>query len=128
MVGFAMVALLFFVYRATERGISSERKLAGKVVRAVVWSLALWVTARVGPSGSAALDAAANAGIGTAAVTSLFALARIEGTGGMLKPPRAAESLDAAMLAGFMWAVATALPLTYALLPSYRVRLDPLVI
>lgn len=128
MVALALVTLLFFVYRATERGISSERKLAGKVVRAVVWSLALWVTARVGPSGSAALDAAANAGVGTAAVTSLFALARIEGTGGMLKPPRAAESLDAAMLAGFMWAVATALPLTYALLPSYRVRLDPLVI
>jgi hypothetical protein len=128
MVALALVALLFFVYRATERGISSERKLAGKVIRAVSWSLAIWVTARVGPSGSAALDAAANAGIGTAAVTSLFALSRIEGAGGVLKAPRAAGSLDAALLAGFMWAVATALPLTYALLPSYRVRLDPLVI
>jgi transcriptional regulator with AAA-type ATPase domain len=128
MVALAMIAILFVVYRRTERGISSERKLAGKVVRAVVWALALWLTARVGPSGSAALDAAANAGVGTAAVTSLFALARIEGTQGMLRPPRAAESLDAAMLAGFLWAIATALPLTYALLPSYRVRLDPLAI
>jgi hypothetical protein len=75
MVALAMIAILFVVYRRTERGISSERKLAGKVVRAVVWALALWLTARVGPSGSAALDAAANAGVGTAAVTSLFSRA-----------------------------------------------------
>ena len=81
--------------------------------------------ARVGPDGSAALDAAANLGVGVVAVTSLVALARLEGPGGLLAPPRAARSLDAALLAGFLWAVATALPLTYALLPSYRVRLDP---
>jgi hypothetical protein len=45
-----------------------------------------------------------------------------------LQAPRAARSLDAAVLAGFLWAIATALPLTYALLPSYRVRVDPIAI
>jgi len=98
------------------------------VVRATVWGLSLFVAARVGPQGSAALDAAANLGIGATAVASFFALTRLEGPGGMLAAPRSARSLDAAMLSGFLWAVATALPLTYALLPGYRVLFDPLAI
>ncbi|HWP10108.1 MAG TPA: hypothetical protein VNN72_30405, partial [Polyangiaceae bacterium] len=118
------VLLTVVTWRKTEP--RAER--GASVVRATVWGLSLWVTARVGPLGNAALDAAANAGIGTTAVASLVALARIEGPGGMLVAPRATRSLDAATLAGFLWAMATALPLTYALLPGYRVVLDPLAI
>ena len=122
--GAFFVVLVAVTWRKTEP--RAER--GARMVRATVWGLALWATARLGPAGNAALDAAANAGIGTAAVAGLMALARIEGEGGMLVPPRATVSLDAALLAGFMWAVATALPLTYALLPGYRVLLDPLAI
>ncbi|HEX5099343.1 MAG TPA: hypothetical protein VFV94_07570, partial [Polyangiaceae bacterium] len=118
------VLLAVVTWRKTEP--RAEREAS--VVRATVWGLSLWVTARVGPLGNAALDAAANAGIGTTAVASLVALARIEGPGGMLVAPRATRSFDAATLAGFLWAMATALPLTYALLPGYRVVLDPLAI
>jgi len=123
-VGALLVLSLAVTWRKTEP--RAER--GARVIRATVWGISLWVTARIGPHGNAALDAAANAGIGTTAVASLVALARIDGQGGMLVPPRATRSLDAAMLAGFLWAVATALPLTYALLPGYRVVLDPLAI
>jgi hypothetical protein len=123
-----MIAGLAWVWRRTASGVSAGRKLAGRIARATAWGLSLFMTARVGPDGSAALDAAANLGVGVVAVTSLVALARLEGPGGLLAPPRAARSLDTALLAGFLWAIATALPLTYALLPSYRVRLDPIAI
>ncbi|HTQ05194.1 MAG TPA: hypothetical protein VMI54_15125 [Polyangiaceae bacterium] len=119
-----LVGLMAVVWRKTAPG----RQRGARVVRATAFGLALWATARVGPEGNAALDAAANAGVGTTAVAGLVALARIEGLGGMLVPPRAAASLDAALLAGFMWALATAFALTYALLPGYRVLLDPLAI
>jgi hypothetical protein len=125
----ALVILgLVWVWRKTGSGISPGRKLAGRIARATAWGLSLFLTARVGPDGSAALDAAANLGVGTVAVTSLVALSRLEGPGGLLQTPRAARSLDAAVLAGFLWSIATALPLTYALLPSYRVRVDPIAI
>lgn len=119
-----LVGLLAVVWRKTAPG----RQRGARVIRSTAFGLALWATARVGPEGNAALDAAANAGVGTTAVAGLVALARIEGLGGMLAPPRAAASLDAALLAGFMWALATAFALTYALLPGYRVVLDPLAI
>ncbi len=123
-----LIGGLGFVWRKTASGVSAGRKLAGRITRATAWGLALFLTARVGPDGSAALDAAANLGVGAVAVTSLVALARLEGPGGLLQAPRAARSLDAALLAGFLWAIATALPLTYALLPSSRVRVDPIAI
>jgi hypothetical protein len=123
-----LVIGLGWVWRKTASGVTAGRKLAGRITRATAWGLALFLTARVGPDGSAALDAAANLGVGTVAVTSLGALARLEGPAGLLSPPRAARSLDAALIAGFLWAIATALPLTYALLPSYRVRVDPIAI
>ncbi len=122
--GALLFPLLWVVWRKTE----SKQARGAPVVRATAWGLALWVAARVGPGGNAALDAAANAGVGTTAVAGLVALARVEGVAGMVAPPRAARSLDAALLAGFLWGVATALALTYALLPGYRVLLDPLAI
>jgi hypothetical protein len=122
--GVLLIGVLWVVWRRTE----PKRDRGAPVVRATAWGLALWAAARGGPEGTAALDAAANAGVGTTAVAGLVALARIEGVGGMVVAPRAARSLDAAMLAGFLWALATALALTYALLPGYRVLLDPLAI
>jgi DNA-binding NtrC family response regulator len=122
--GALLVVALWVIWRRTE----SKLERGAPIVRATAWGLALWTTARVGPEGSAALDAAANAGVGATAVAGLVALARVEGIGGMVAPPRAARSLDAALLTGFLWALATALALTYALLPGYRVALDPLAI
>jgi hypothetical protein len=97
-------------------------------LRAVAWGSLLWVAARTGPAGRPALDAAANLGAGTAAVAALVAIARIARRPGLLTPPKATLSLDAATFAGFLWAIATALPLGFALLPAERVRLDPLMI
>ncbi len=101
---------------------------ASGVTQAACFGVALFTISRLGPTGNAALEAAANVGVGTTAVASLFALARLDGPGGLLAAPRAARSLDAALLVGFLWSVATALPLTYALLPGYRVLFDPLAI
>jgi len=89
---------LVWVWKKTGSGISPARKLAGRIARTTAWGLSLFLTARAGPDGSAALDAAANLGVGTVTVTSLVALARLEGPGGLLQAPRAARSLDAAVL------------------------------
>jgi hypothetical protein len=97
-------------------------------VRACAWGAALFAAARSGGSGHPALDAAASFGAGVSAVSALVALARIAPLGGLLKPPAAARSLDAAAFAGLAWGIAVALPATRAILPPHAVRLDPLAI
>lgn len=122
--------LLAEVYRRTRNvegaGILSSE--ARSAVRATYWGAALLVAARTGAPAQPVLDAAANFGTGSAAVGSLIALARLPGAGGVLLPPRAAESLDAALFAGFLWGAATAIPTAYALLPAQSMPLDPLVV
>ncbi|HTA91117.1 MAG TPA: hypothetical protein VK745_16115 [Polyangiaceae bacterium] len=113
---------------AVPAGKDSVSESSRSALRAVVWGSLLWAAARTGPAGRPALDAAANLGAGTAAVAALVAIARIAPRGGLLTPPKAALSLDAATFAGFLWAVATAIPLGFALFPAERVRLDPLMI
>jgi transcriptional regulator with AAA-type ATPase domain len=126
----ALPLLLAEVWRRTEIPDGTDRvgRAARSAVRACVWGVALWLAARTGPAGRPALDAAANLGIGTASVAALVALARIEPIGGMLAPPPASRSLDAAAFTALLWAIATAVPATYSLLPAQRVRLDPLLI
>jgi len=123
-------ALLAEAWRRTAipAGKDEVSQSARSALRAVAWGSLLWAAARTGAAGRPALDAAANLGAGTAAVASLVALARIAPRGGLLTPPKASLSLDAATFAGFLWAIATALPLGFALLPAERVRLDPLSI
>lgn len=135
---------LFQFWRITPPGDKRPAPMSAGL-RALAWGIALFIAARLGPPGRAALDAAANFGIGVAAVACLVLMARVEGPGGLLSPPKVAKSreskrswllsppkgaasLDAAILCGFMWAVATALPAAYALLPAERVLLDPLAI
>jgi transcriptional regulator with AAA-type ATPase domain len=74
------------------------------------------------------LDAAANLGVGTAAVGALVALSRLPARGGMLVPPAATRSWDAAAFTAVLWGVAAAVPATRAVLQSDRLRLDPLTI
>ena len=126
----ALPALLGEAFRRTAvpAGKDEVSQASRSALRAVAWGSLLWVAARTGPAGRPALDAAANLGAGTAAVAMLVAIARIAPRAGLLKPPKAALSLDAATFTGFLWAVATALPLGFALLPAERVRLDPLMI
>jgi hypothetical protein len=123
-------ALLAEAWRRTAvpAGKDEVSQTSRSALRAVAWGSLLWLAARTGPAGRPALDAAANLGTGTAAVAVLVAIARIAPRAGLLKPPKAALSLDAATFAGFLWAIATALPLGFALLPAERVRLDPLMI
>jgi len=123
-------ALLAEAWRRTAipAGKDDVSKASRSALRAVAWGSLLWAAARTGPAGRPALDAAANLGAGTAAVAALVALARIAPRGGLLAPPKASLSLDAATFAGFLWALATAIPLGFALFPAERVRLDPLTI
>lgn len=123
-------ALLAEAWRRTAvpEGKDDVSQHSRSALRAAAWGSLLWAAARTGPAGRPALDAAANLGVGTAAVASLVALARILPRPGLLKPNKAALSLDAATFTGFLWAIATALPLGFALLPAERVRLDPLMI
>ena len=123
-------ALLSEAWRRTAvaAGKDDVSQSSRSALRAVAWGSLLWVAARTGPAGRPALDAAANVGAGSAAVAALVAIARIARRPGLLAPPKAALSLDAATFAGFLWAIASALPLGFALLPAERVRLDPLMI
>ncbi|MFO0565376.1 MAG: hypothetical protein U0263_06925 [Polyangiaceae bacterium] len=126
-----LVLGLALVWRRTEAPRAGEdhtELVARRVVRAVAWGAALWVAARTGSSGRAGLDAVANVGVGTASVAALVALARIASLGGLLTPPPATRSLDAAAFAGFLWAIAVAAPATRAVLPEQMVILDPLAI
>ncbi|HEY4106832.1 MAG TPA: hypothetical protein VGM44_23185 [Polyangiaceae bacterium] len=130
---FALIALPALLAEAWRRtavpaGKDEVSQASRTALRAVAWGSLLWAAARTGPAGRPALDAAANLGAGTAAVAALIALARISGRGGLLAPPKATRSFDAATFAGFLWAIATALPLGFALFPAERVRLDPLTI
>lgn len=126
----ALPALLAETWRRTgiPEGKDDVSRASRSALRATAWGGLMWIAARTGPAGHAALDAAANLGAGTAAVASLVAIARIAPRAGLLAPPKAALSLDAATFAGFLWAIATALPLGFALLPADRVQLDPLMI
>lgn len=123
-------ALLAEAWRRTAmpEGKDDVSQTSRRALRAAAWGSLMWVAARTGPAGQPALDAAANLGAGTAAVAALVAIARIAPRPGLLQPSSAALSLDAATFAGFLWALATALPLGFALLPAERVRLDPLMI
>lgn len=126
-----LVATLAVVWRRTETPRSGEdhtELAARRVVRAVAWGAALWIAARTGSAGRAGLDAVANVGVGTATVAALVGLSRIASLGGLMTAPRATRSLDAALFAAFLWAIAVAAPATRAILPEQMVRLDPLAI
>lgn len=99
-----------------------------QALRVVTWSIALWLAARLGLPGKAGFDSVANAACGIASVAALVGLARVPDRGGLLAAVRAARSFDAAAFAALLWAVATALPAGYALLPTPSVRFDPLVV
>jgi hypothetical protein len=127
----ALPLLLSEAWRRTLKKPSGEDHVepaARSALRACLWGAALWVAARVGPSGRPGFDAAANLAAGTTAVAALIALARVGSAPGLLIVPRAARSLDAAAFAALLWAVAAGLPATQALWPSRLVRLDPLAV
>jgi len=126
-----LTLLLALVWRRTESPRAGEdhtELVARRVVRAVAWGAALWVAARTGSAGRAGLDAVANIGVGTATVAALVGMARIASLGGLLTPPSATRSLDAAVAAAFLGSIAVAAPLARAVLPEQMVRLDPLAI
>jgi hypothetical protein len=119
------------VFRRTSvppKGQDRIEPVARSAVRAGFWGAAVWLTARAGPAGRPAFDAAANLGAGVTAVAGLVALARIAPPGGLLAGPAATRSLDAATFTGLLWGIAVAVPGTRALLTPHRVRLDPLAI
>jgi len=112
--------------RAAAAGIVAREGLLS--VRAVATGAALLVAARSGGATRPALDAAANLGAALAATGALVALARIPGPPGILAPPRAARALDAALFAGFVWGIATAVPGAYVVVPAPSLRFDPSII
>jgi len=141
----ALVLLPLFLvlsWRRTEApalGQDEVEPSARSALRAVLWGGTMWAMARTGPAGRPELDAAANLGVGVAAVAALVALARISASGrlhapdepiapikGLLGPPPSTRSLDAAGLVTLLWGIAIALPLSRALFPSGSSRIDPL--
>jgi hypothetical protein len=128
---FVLPVWLAEVWRRTANAKHGERHLdsvALSALRACHFGAALWVAARLGAPGRAAYDAVANLGTAIAAVAAQVALARMPSEGGLLAPPPATRSLDAAAFAGFLWGIAIALPGTRALFPASNVLLDPLAI
>ncbi len=134
-VAYAALALLplvlAVVWRRTARPPRGEDRTdptARAAIRVCFWGLTLWLAARTAPAGRPAFDAVANFGTGAAAVSALVALARIASWGGLLSPPRATRSMDAAAFAGLAWGIATAIPATVAVVPARSVRIDPLTV
>jgi hypothetical protein len=120
---------LVVVWRRTGTARTGEdRPDLRKAARACAWGAAIWAAARTGGTGHAALDAVSSLGAGVAAVAALVSLARTASPGGLLTPPAAARSLDAAAFAALVWGIAVAVPATRAILPPQSVRLDPLAI
>jgi len=124
----AALALLWRRVRAPERGLDSVSPVARQALRVIGAGVGLWLAARIGEPGQAGLDAAANLGTGAATLAALVALARLPGPGGLLKPPRAASSLDAAAFAGLITGIAVAVPAAIGFFPRGVLRLDPLAI
>ena len=124
-------AALWEVWRRSQipqRGEDHIDPAARGALRAAAWGACLWIAGRSGPVGHPGFDAIANLGSGVACVAALVALARIAPVGGMLRPPPATRSLDAAAFAALLWGIAVAIPATRALLAPESVRLDPLTI
>ncbi|MBN2194844.1 MAG: hypothetical protein JW751_18655 [Polyangiaceae bacterium] len=119
------------VWRRTRRPADGEDRIepaARAALRTTAWGAAMWFAARTGLPGVPSLDAAANVGVGTAAVGALVALARIGSFGGVLSPHPLARSFDAAAFVGILWGIAVAVPVTRAVVPARMIRLDPLAI
>lgn len=129
---FGLPLLLAEVWRRTLKPRGGSQLLLNQpsrtALRAVAWGGALWLSARAGPVGSPGFDAVANLGTGIALGGCLFTLARVDGTSGILSPPRAARSLDAVIFTALLFGIATSVPATRALLPAEWIRLDPLAI
>lgn len=134
---FALTVLLlapptiFVVWRRTDstrRRTNVADAAALLATRAVVSGTLLWLAARSGPVGHSAFDAVANLGTATATMGALIALARIAGPGGLIVPAKMTRSLDAAAFAGFLWSVATTLPVIRATVQDSVLRIDPLTI
>ena len=123
--------VLFVVWRKTtimDRRATSTEPGALQATRAACATALLWLAARSGPAGHPAFDAAANLATGCSTLAALVALARVTAPGGLLVAPKMSRSLDAAVFAGFLWSVATSLPLIRALVRDSALRIDPLTI
>ena len=109
--------LLFELWRRTsdyDPKKQRQAQLHSRAIRALAWGSLLWLAARTGPPGRAALDAAANLGVGVACVAALICLARIPSSTGIMKAHPRTQSLDAAFFVSFLWGVAVALPAAHS--------------
>ena len=123
--------LIHLVWRRTaesdRRSISTDTSTS-LATRAAFSGAMLWLAARAGPTGHSSFDAAANLGTATCTLGALVALARIAAPGGLLVPAKMTRSLDAAVFAGFLWSVATTLPIIRATVQNSVLRVDPITV
>ncbi len=124
-------ALIHLVWRKTSEGdrqsVSPDTSTS-LATRAAFSGAILWLAARAGPAGHSSFDAAANLGTATCTLGALVALARIPAPGGLLIPAKITRSLDAAVFAGFLWSVATTLPIIRATVQDSVLRVDPIIV
>lgn len=123
--------LLVLVWRKTthsDHRATSADPDALLAMRAAFSGALLWLSARAGPEGHSAFDAVANLGAGTSTLGALIALARITSPGGLLVPVKITRSLDAAVFAGFLWSIATTLPVIRATVEDSVLRIDPITV
>lgn len=123
--------VLGLVWRKTaksDRRATTSEASAVLATRAAFSGAILWLAARSGPAGHSAFDAVANLGAATSTLGALVALARIAAPGGLLVPAKMTRSLDATVFAGFLWSVATTLPLIRATVQDSVLRVDPITV
>jgi hypothetical protein len=101
---------------------------AQKALRLCVAAALVWLQSRIGSDQQGALEFASTLSAGACAVAAAFALARIPSRPGLLQPPKASLSIDAAAFVGMLWAVVATIAAARTLVPASTLPIDPLAL
>ncbi len=121
---------LAWVWRRTEPQLVAPTVESAALVaaRVVATSTVAWVYARQGTPGDPALDLAATIAAGSCGIAATYTLARIAPVKGILKPAKAARSVDASAFTGLLWGAALVVAGARFVAPEQTPVLDPLTL
>ncbi len=105
--------------------VESSALKAARLAAAATW---IWMLARYGAAGHAALELAATIAAGSSAVAAAFGLARIAPVPGLMPPHKAARSVDAAAFTALLWSVAFVVAVSRFLADDLAHKLGPLTL
>ncbi len=119
---------LAWVWRRTEPQLVAPSVEAAALIAARVAACAAvaWTYARLGAAGQPGLDLAATISAAACGIAATYSLARIAPVKGILRPAKAARSVDAAAFTGLLWGAALVVAGARFISPESTPALDPL--